>query len=505
MAGGMSEPEYLLWMKGISKYFPGVQALDNVELRVRAGTVHSLMGENGAGKSTLMKVLFGMYKKDAGEILLHGQPVDFTNPRQALDHGVSMVHQELNQVLERSVMENIWLGRFPQRGLVVDEKEMYRRSREIFDHLAIDIDPRQKMGSLSVSERQMVEIARAVSSDAKIIVLDEPTSSLTEKEVEHLFRIIRSLKERGCGIVYISHKIEEILRISDEVTVMRDGRWVATQKAGNLTRDRIISLMVGRDLTHLFPPKENASQDRVLLAVRKLKGTYRPTVVDVSFDLHEGEILGVAGLMGSRRTEMVETLFGIRRRESGEIYVRGQRVENLNSRQSIANGFALLTEERRRTGVYSELDIAFNATIASIGRYCSSIGVVDGRRITHDTQWTIDSLKVKTPSQKTHIGNLSGGNQQKVVLGRWILTQADILMLDEPTKGIDVGAKYEIYQLMINIAKEGKGILFISSEMPELLGVSDRILVMSDGRVSGIVEARKTSQEEILSLAARFL
>ncbi len=505
MAGGMSEPEYLLWMKGISKYFPGVQALDNVELRVRAGTVHSLMGENGAGKSTLMKVLFGMYKKDTGEILLHGQPVDFTNPRQALDHGVSMVHQELNQVLERSVMENIWLGRFPQRGLVVDEKEMYRRSREIFDHLAIDIDPRQKMGSLSVSERQMVEIARAVSSDAKIIVLDEPTSSLTEKEVEHLFRIIRSLKERGCGIVYISHKIEEILRISDEVTVMRDGRWVATQKASNLTRDRIISLMVGRDLTHLFPPKENASQDKVLLAVRNLKGTYRPTVVDVSFDLHEGEILGVAGLMGSRRTEMVETLFGIRRRESGEIYVRGQRVENLNSRQSIANGFALLTEERRRTGVYSELDIAFNATIASIGRYCSSIGVVDGRRITRDTQWTIDSLKVKTPSQKTHIGNLSGGNQQKVVLGRWILTQADILMLDEPTKGIDVGAKYEIYQLMINIAKEGKGILFISSEMPELLGVSDRILVMSDGRVSGIVEARKTSQEEILSLAARFL
>ncbi len=501
----MSDPEYLLWMRGISKYFPGVQALDKVDLRVRAGTVHSLMGENGAGKSTLMKCLFGMYKKDSGEILLHGRPVEFASPRQALDHGVSMVHQELNQVLERSVMENIWLGRFPQKGLVVDEKEMYRRSRQIFEHLSIGIDPKQKMGSLSVSERQMVEIARAVSSEAKIIVLDEPTSSLTEKEVEHLFRIIRNLKQQGCGIVYISHKIEEILKISDEVTVMRDGRWVATEKAGELTRDRIISLMVGRDLTHLFPPKQNVPTRKVLLAVRHLRGTYAPTVVDVSFELHEGEILGVAGLMGSRRTEMVETLFGIRRCESGEILVRGKKVENLSSRQSIANGFALLTEERRRTGVYSELDIAFNSTIASIGQYCNSLGVVNGKRVVKDTQWTIDSLRVKTPSQKTHIGNLSGGNQQKVVLGRWILTHADILMLDEPTKGIDVGAKYEIYQLMISIAKEGKGILFISSEMPELLGVSDRILVMSDGRVSGIVDARKTTQEEILSLAARFL
>ncbi len=501
----MSDPEYLLWMRGISKYFPGVQALDKVDLRVRAGTVHSLMGENGAGKSTLMKCLFGMYKKDSGEILLNGHPVDFASPRQALDHGVSMVHQELNQVLERSVMENIWLGRFPQKGLVVDEKEMYRRSKQIFEHLSIGIDPKQKMGSLSVSERQMVEIARAVSSEAKIIVLDEPTSSLTEKEVEHLFRIIRNLKEQGCGIVYISHKIEEILKISDEVTVMRDGKWVATEKAGNLTRDRIISLMVGRDLTHLFPPKENAPTENVLLEVRNLKGAYAPTVIDVSFELHEGEILGIAGLMGSRRTEMVETLFGIRRCESGEIYVRGKKVENLNSRQSIANGFALLTEERRRTGVYSELDIAFNSIIASIGQYCNALGMVDGKRVVKDTQWTIDSLRVKTPSQKTHIGNLSGGNQQKVVLGRWILTHADILMLDEPTKGIDVGAKYEIYQLMISIAKEGKGILFISSEMPELLGVSDRILVMSDGRVSGIVDARKTTQEEILSLAARFL
>ncbi len=501
----MPEQEYLLWMRGISKYFPGVQALDSVELRVRAGTVHALMGENGAGKSTLMKCLFGIYKKDAGEILLDGRTVEFANPRQALDNGVSMVHQELNQVLERSVMENIWLGRFPQKGLVVDEKEMYRRSREIFDGLAIDIDPKRKMGSLSISERQMVEIARAVSSNARIIVLDEPTSSLTEKEVEHLFRIIRSLRGGGCGIVYISHKMEEILQISDEVTVMRDGRWVATNPAAALTMEKIVSLMVGRDRTHLFPPKDNVPTGKVLLSVQNLNGAYEPRVIDASFELYEGEILGVAGLVGSRRTEMVETLFGVRKRASGEIRVKGQRVENLNSRQSIAGGFALLTEERRRTGIFAELDIGFNSMIANVDRYCNPVGVVDEKRITRDTQWVIESLKVKTPSHRTHIGNLSGGNQQKVVLGRWLLTDSDILLLDEPTKGIDVGAKYEIYQLMIDIAKKGKGILFVSSEMPELLGVTDRILVMSAGRVSGIVRTRETNQEELLQLAARYL
>lgn len=495
---------YVLEMRGISKQFPGVKALDKAQLLLRPGTVHALMGENGAGKSTLMKCLFGIYRKDEGEILLQGKPTSFDNPRQALDSGVSMVHQELNQVLERSVLDNIWLGRFPMKGGVVDDRKMLSDTEGIFERLRIKISPTRKIGTLSVSDRQMVEIAKAVSCSAKIIVLDEPTSSLTENEVAHLFGIIRTLKAEGVAIIYISHKMEEILAISDEVTVMRDGCWIATEEAKSLTKDRIISLMVGRDLAQLFPPKTNVPSKRITLSVRGLSGAYLPTIEDVSFELREGEILGVSGLVGSRRTELVETIFGLRKIKSGTIEVKGQPLAVHSPRASIAKGIGLVTEERRSTGIFPLLSIQFNAMIANIGAY-ARLGVMNYRKVSKDTAWVIDALSVKTPSQKAAIGNLSGGNQQKVILGRWLLTSPDVLLLDEPTRGIDVGAKYEIYQLMIDLAGKGKSVVFISSEMPELLGVADRILVMSNGKLAGIVDAANTNQEELLKLSAAYI
>ena len=374
---------------------------------------------------------------------------------------------------------------------------------QIFEDLAIDIDPREKVGNLTVSQRQMVEIAKAVSYNSKIIVLDEPTSSLTEKEVAHLFRIMRTLKEKGCGLIYISHKMEEILEISDTVTIMRDGKWVDTHPAAELTTDKIISLMVGRELTNRFPPKTNKPGE-VLMQVKNLTGLYQPNAIDVSFDLRKGEILGLAGLVGARRTEVIELIFGVRHKSSGEIYLHNKLVNNNSAKSAIDNGFALVTEERRANGIFAGLSIAFNSTIASLGNF-SKHGFVNDKKVKEGTQWVIDSMSVKTPSQKTKIGSLSGGNQQKVILGRWLLTEPDVLLLDEPTRGIDVGAKYEIYQLIIDLASKGKGVIMVSSEMPELLGISDRILVMSNGRVAGIVETKDTNQEEILALAAKYL
>lgn len=500
----MKEEKYLLEMINISKQFPGVKALDKVQLKVRKGTVHALCGENGAGKSTLMKCLFGIYHPDEGEIYLEGKKVLFLNTRQALDNGVSMVHQELNLVRQRSIMDNIWLGRYPKDGLFVDEEKMYNETKRIFDELGIHLDPREKVEKLSVSEMQMVEIAKAVSYNSKIIVMDEPTSSLTEKEVNHLFKIIRSLKEKGCGIIYISHKMEEILQISDDVTIMRDGKWVTTQPAKELTIDKIISLMVGRELTNRFPKKDNVPGE-VILKVENLTALHQPSIQDVSFELRKGEILGIAGLVGAKRTDIVEAIFGIRQLKSGKIILRGNEIKNSNPRQAIKNGFALVTEERRSTGIFGMLDIKFNSTIANIDKYANVIGMVDDEKCKKDTQWVINSMNVKTPSQKTLINTLSGGNQQKVIIGRWLLTNSEVLMLDEPTRGIDVGAKYEIYQLMIDLAKKGKAIIMISSEMPELLGITDRILVMSNGRVAGIVETKNTNQEEILRLSAKYL
>ena len=505
----MSENQYLLEMLDIEKQFPGVKALDHARLQLRPGTVHALMGENGAGKSTLMKCLFGIYTRDGGTVTMNGQPVAFTSPTDALENGVAMVHQELNQVLRRNVMENMWLGRFPTNRLgMVDSRKMYDETKKVFELLEIDVDPRQTIGDLSVSKRQMVEIAKAASYDAKILVLDEPTSSLTEDEVEHLFRIMNRLTAQGVGIIYISHKMDEILRISDEVTIMRDGQWIATREAKDLTKEEIIRLMVGREMTNQFPPKHNQIGE-VLLDVKDFSGRYEPTCHHVSFQLHRGEVLGVAGLVGSRRTELLNTLFGYYTKGEGEVVMNGKPISNVNTDEARKNSFALITEERRATGLFGENTILFNSVIANVDAYGRPL--LNNRKMDKDTDWVIDSMKVKTPSKKTRIKSLSGGNQQKVIIGRWLLTQPDVLLLDEPTRGIDVGAKYEIYQLILNLAEQGKGVMMVSSEMPELLGVCDRILVMSNGQLAGIVERGKDfgdipgEQETIMALAAKYV
>lgn len=496
--------ELVLKMENITKEFPGVKALDNVSLSLKAGTIHALMGENGAGKSTLMKCLFGIYIKDTGIVEVLGKEVNYKSAREALEDGVSMVHQELNQVRQTRVVDNIWLGRFPKHGvLTVDERGMIEETKRIFKELEINIDPRRKVDDLSVSEAQMVEIAKAVSYNAKIVVMDEPTSSLTEKEVKHLFKIINNLKSQGVGIIYISHKMEEILEIADEVTVLRDGQHIATEKSGNLTTDKIIQLMVGRDLTHRFPKMTNTPGE-VILRVENLSTFYEPKVVDASFELRKGEILGVAGLMGSRRTELVEAIFGIRRKENGRLILHDKEVKNNSAREAIKNGFALVTEERRKTGIFAGLSVYFNSIISNINNY-SKLGVINMTKARSDTKWVIDSMSVKTPTQDTQIGSLSGGNQQKVVIGKWLLTEPEILLLDEPTRGIDVGAKYEIYQLINDLACRDKGVIVISSEMPELFGITDRIIVMSNGHLAGCVNTAESSQEEVLTLAAKYI
>lgn len=500
----MENLKYVLEMENISKEFPGVKALDNVQLKLKPGTVHALMGENGAGKSTLMKCLFGIYEKNSGKILLDGVEVNFKSTKEALENGVSMVHQELNQVLQRNVLDNIWLGRYPMKGFFVDEKKMYNDTINIFKDLDIKVDPRKKVADLPIAERQMIEIAKAVSYKSKVIVMDEPTSSLTEKEVDHLFRIIKRLKESGVGIIYISHKMEEIKMISDEITILRDGKWISTNDVSKISTEQIISMMVGRDLTERFPKKDNKAKE-MILEVKNLTALNQPSIQDVSFELYKGEILGIAGLVGSKRTEIVETIFGMRPKEHGEIILHGKTVKNRNPEEAIKNGFALVTEERRSTGIFSMLDIAFNSVISNLDRYKNKFRLLKNKDIEKDTKWIVDSMRVKTPSYSTKIGSLSGGNQQKVIIGRWLLTEPEVLMLDEPTRGIDVLAKYEIYQLMIDLAKKDKGIIMISSEMPELLGVTDRILVMSNGRVAGIVKTSETNQEEIMELSAKYL
>ena len=500
----MKKNSYLLEMKNISKTFPSVKALDNVTLSVKGGTVHALMGENGAGKSTLMKCLFGIYSADSGTILLDGEPVSFKNPKEALEHGVAMVHQELNQALKRSVADNMWLGRYPTRfGFITREHKMREKTKEVFELLGLNVSPTRIMSTMSVSERQMVEIAKAVSYDARVIVLDEPTSSLNDREVERLFSIIEKLRKRGCAIIYISHKMEEILKISDYVTVMRDGRHIATEAAQELSMEKIIRLMVGRELTERFPQKTN-SIGKTALKVKGLSDRYS-VLTDVSFEVRQGEILGVAGLDGSGRTELLESIFGLSERSGGSILLHGKEKRNRTPREAKQNGFALLTEERRATGIFGVLDITDNTIISGLRKYRRLGLFLDEGRMRTDTDWSIRSMRIKTPSSKTKISTLSGGNQQKVILGRWLLTDPEVLLLDEPTRGIDVGAKFEIYQLIIDLAAKGKCVIMVSSEMPELLGVCDRIIVMSGGRLAGEVSASDATQEDIMTLATKYV
>lgn len=496
--------EILLEMKNIEKSFPGVKALKDVSLKVRKGTVHALMGENGAGKSTLMKCLFGIYQKDGGQIFLEGKEVQFKNSKDALEHGVAMVHQELNQALKRNVMDNIWLGRYPTYlNFITSEKEMLVKTKSIFSDLGISADPKAIMSTMPVADRQMVEIAKAVSYHSKIIVFDEPTSSLTEQEVKHLFKIINMLKKRGCGIIYISHKMEEILEISDDVTIMRDGAWIATEKAETLTMDKIIKMMVGRELTDRFPEKTNKPGE-VILEIENLSGMYS-NVSDVSFNVKKGEIVGLAGLAGAGRTEVIEAIFGVSTKKSGNIKLHGKTIKNRNANESKRNGFALLTEERRSTGIFGILNIRENTVISNLKKYRIANLYLNNKKMKEDTDWAIKAMNIKTASQSTQIRTLSGGNQQKVILGRWLLTDPEVLLLDEPTRGIDVGAKYEIYKLIVGLAEKGKAVIVVSGEMPELIGICDRIIVMSGGKIAGEVSAKDTTQEEIMTLAAKYV
>jgi len=504
----MTDRSYLLEMKHISKQFPGVKALDDVTLQVRAGTVHALMGENGAGKSTLMKCLFGIYKPDEGDIYLDGRKADIQSSKDAMHSGISMIHQELHPVPFRNVMENIWLGRFPTKRIwpfrFVNAHKMLRDTQRLLEELDMDIDPEAIVGTMSVSKVQSIEIAKAVSFDSKVIVMDEPTSSLTGNEVDQLFTIIRRLRSRGVAIIYISHKMEEILAISDDVTIMRDGRKVGTWAAAELTTDLIISKMVGRDLSNRFPDRSNVPGE-VLLRAEELTSPFPKSFRDVSFELRKGEVLGVGGLVGSQRTELIEALFGLRSLQNGNIYINNKKVCIKSPIHAKKHKMALLTEERRVTGIFPVLSVMENTVIANIARYVRPYLLLNDRKRREEAERSTELLRVKTPSLKTLISNLSGGNQQKVLLARWLLTEPDILLLDEPTRGIDVGAKYEIYSLIIELAKQGKSIIMISSEMPELLGMSDRIMVMCEGRMTGIVDGRTATEEDIMRLAAQHM
>ena len=500
--------EYRLEMRDVSKSFPGVKALDKAQLKLRPGTVHALMGENGAGKSTLMKCMFGIYKMDEGEIIYEGQKVAIHDPLQALKLGIAMVHQELQPIPERSVAENIYVGRYPLKRLLgfiplVDHEAMYENTRRLLQKVRMDFDPKQKLGSLSVSQMQSVEIAKAVSADCKVLILDEPTSSLSQREVEALFTIIEDLKAEGVAIVYISHKMDEILRISDEVTIMRDGKYIGTWDAGNLTTDKIITHMVGRELSQLYPEKLNKPGE-VVFEVKNFTSINSRSFRNIFFSLRRGEVLGVAGLVGAQRTELMEGIFGIRSAAQGTITYKGKELRISRPRDAIQRSIALLTEDRRATGIFSVLPVADNVSIASLDRYLEMGLFLNEGKIEKLVKDNVAKLSIKTPSTKTLIKSLSGGNQQKVLISRWLANDPDILILDEPTRGIDVGAKYEIYTIIADLARQGKSIIMISSEMSELIGMSDRILVMCDGRLTGEVKGQDATQENIMTLATQF-
>lgn len=497
--------DYILEMNGISKSFPGVKALDDVMLNVRPGTVHALMGENGAGKSTLMKVLFGIYKKDAGEIKLDGVTVDVDNPNDALNKGIAMVHQELQPIKERSIAENIYCGRFPTKfGMFVDHKKMYQDTEELLKEVKMNFDPKEKLSGLSVSQMQSVEIAKAVSANARIIIMDEPTSSLTQNEVDNLFDIINSLRKKGISIIYISHKMDEILSISDEVTIMRDGQYIGTWEAKELTVDTIVTKMVGRELKNLYPPRSNVPGE-VVFEINDVTSVTDKSFKNVSFNLRKGEILGIGGLVGAQRSELMEGIFGIRGIKSGTITYKGQELKINRPQDAIRNGIALLTEDRRATGIFGVLSVADNVSVASLDKFVRYGFWLDEGKIEDLVEDNVGKLSIKTPSSKTKIQSLSGGNQQKVIISRWLANNPDIFILDEPTRGIDVGAKYEIYSIIADLAKQGKSIIMISSELPELIGMSDRIVVMCDGRVTGEVSGEEATQENIMSLATKFV
>ncbi len=498
------ETNTVLSIRGMSKSFGRNRVLNHIDLDVKKGSIMGLMGENGAGKSTMMKCLFGSYQKDEGVILLDGREVNFSGPRDALENGVAMVHQELNQCLERSVLDNLFLGRYPKNSLgVVDETRMKREASDLFRRLNMTVDLTAPMKTMSVSARQMVEIAKAISYDAKLIVLDEPTSSLTVREVEKLFVMMRNLRAQGISLVYISHKMDEIFEICDEVSVLRDGRMVTTKPTSETNMNELIAAMVGRSLDNRFPPVDNTPGE-VVLSVQHLSTKYAPNLQDISFDVREGEIFGLYGLVGAGRSELLETMFGVRTRAAGRVYYRGRLMNFSSSADAMAHGFAMITEERKSTGLFLEGDLTFNTTITNLSHYKTGIALSTDKMV-KATANEINVMRTKCMGPSDAITNLSGGNQQKVIFGKWLERDSAVFMMDEPTRGIDVGAKYEIYELIIRMAKMGKAIIVVSSEMPEILGITNRIGVMSNGRLASIVNTRETDQEELLRLSAKYL
>ena len=479
--------EYRLVMKGVVKTFPGVKALDHAQLELRPGKVMALMGENGAGKSTLMKCMFGIYKMDEGEIEYEGEKVNIPTPLDALNRGIAMVHQELQPIPARTVAENIWLGRYPTKKAgpitIVDHAKMYKDTDELLKKLKLDIKSHAKLGSLSIAQMQMVEIAKAVSANCKVLILDEPTSSLTANEVESLFRIMNELKEQGVALVYISHKMDEIKVIADEVTIMRDGHYIGKWDVANMTKEEIIAKMVGRELSNLYPPLENHPSDEIMMKVEDFTSIHPRSFRHCSFELKKGEILGVAGLVGAQRTELMEGIFGLRAHTAGKVWIKGQEVAIKQPRV---------------------LSVADNISIASLDALRKGPIMLDDKKILELVATNKEKMAIKVPSPKTAIKSLSGGNQQKVLIARWLANNPDVLILDEPTRGIDVGAKYEIYCIIADLAKQGKSIIMISSEMSEIIGMSNRVMVMCDGRITGFIDGKDATQENIMALATQF-
>lgn len=493
--------EVILKMKEISKAFPGVQALDKVDFEVKKGEVHALMGENGAGKSTLMKVLTGIYTKDSGTITFEGKEVEFHNTRDAQKAGIVIVHQELNMLGHLTVAQNIFIGREFKKGIRIDDRKMNEETKKLFDRLHIEIDPTETMSNLTVGKQQMCEIAKAISHDAKVIVFDEPSAALTETEIEELFKIIRDLRKQQIGIVYISHRMDEIKVITDRVTVMRDGCYVGTLITEECTKDDIINMMVGRVIYENPKEKSMVAEDApVVLKVEHLNAG--KMVRDVSFELRKGEILGFSGLMGAGRTETARAIFGADAKESGDIYVNGKKVEINSPEEAVKCGIGYLSEDRKRYGIVVHKTVAENSTMACLGNYMRGL-FINKKAEKKISQEYVDSLATKTPGVDELVVNLSGGNQQKVVIAKWLIRDCDILIFDEPTRGIDVGAKNEIYKLMNKLAAEGKSIIMISSEMTEILRMSDRIVVMCEGKKTGEISIEEASQESIMNMATR--
>jgi len=497
----MEKENILLRVRNITKSFPGVIALDNMSLQVREATVHVLMGENGAGKSTLMKILIGLYEKDSGEIFFDGKPLDTSSISKVLSQGISMIYQELNPIDSMTVAENIYCGKEPcyVKNLWVNQKKMIEDTARLFEQLDVkNIDPSRKVKELSIAQKQLVEIVKAIANESKMIIMDEPTSAITEDECQHLFRTIRRLKKEGITFIYISHKMEEIFQIADEVTVMRDGKHVGTDQIDKLSRDIIVKMMVGREITDVYP-KEKVAMGPEVMAVRHLSA--KDAFMDVNFSVKKGEILGFAGLMGSGRTEVAEALFGCRRIDQGDIFIHDQKVDIISSNNAIRQNIAFLTEDRRKTGCFMGLTVYDNIMTLRWKKHRGKIGIKHAE-CRKSCEQQIQKFSIKTTGMNQKMQDLSGGNQQKVLLARWLLCDPEILILDEPTRGIDVGSKYEIYQDMMSLVKNGKSIIMISSELPEILGMSDRILVMHEGKVSGILNRDEADQETIMKLAS---